>query len=120
MNWREIYTQKICSIEELLKGIKSGSVITTAVIPMTPQTFFANLHRVPEDVRDLQVFTILNPNTYEFFFNKENEGRFMNNCWFYGRGDRAAVESGLKTVSYVPNNSHQAIEIGRASCRERV
>lgn len=109
MNWREVYEGKIRGIDEILGKIGSGDVITTPVIPMTPQTFFGNLHKLPAEVRDVRVFTILNPTAYDFFSKKEYEGRIQNNCWFYGPGDRAAADQGLKTVTYVPNNAHRAI-----------
>jgi len=109
MDIKSTYKEKVCSIEEVLSKIRSGNTIATSVIPMTPQTFFSNLHRVSEKVRGVQVFTILNPAAYDFFSKKEYEGRFINNCWFYGAGDRAAVANGFNTVTYVPNNAHQAI-----------
>ena len=109
MNYESIYREKLCTIESLVEGIQSGETFATSVIPMTPQSFFSNLHLIREDVKGVEVFTILNPSPYDFFSKKEFEGRILNNCWFYGPGDRAAADKGLHTVTYVPNNAHQAI-----------
>ncbi len=109
MNFQDEYKAKLRTIDEILKEIKSGSVITTAVVPQTPKVFMNNLHRVGDDVHNIEIYTILNTGYVEFESQKEYEGRFLNNSWFYGTPERAAVEKGLKTVTYVPNNAHGAI-----------
>lgn len=109
MKWQDVYDSKVRTVEEVLKEIKSKSVITTAVVPMTPKVFLENLHRVDKGVKNVEVYTILNTTYFEFQDKEEYEGRFINNSWFYGPADRAAAEKGLKTITYVPNNAHHAI-----------
>ncbi|SES87383.1 acetyl-CoA hydrolase/transferase family protein [Anaerobranca gottschalkii] len=109
MNWQSIYNSKVRTVEEVLSDIKSNDVITTSVVPMTPRVFLENLHKVHEDVNNVEVYTILNTTNYEFQSLKEYEGRFLNNSWFYGPPDRKVASQGLKTITYVPNNAHHAI-----------
>lgn len=109
MPWESDYHKKKCDVEAVLASIGSGTIIGTAVIPMTPQTILGNLHRLPAAVKGVEVYTILNPIAHPFYAEPEHAGRFLNNCWFYGGGDRAVAEKGLKSVTYIPNNAHQAI-----------
>jgi len=73
-----------------------------------PQIFLSKLHEVPPSLQDINVFTCLNMKDYPFFSTKESEGRFINNSWFYNGSNRKVVLQGLKTMTYVPNNLHQA------------
>lgn len=108
MNWKELYEKKRAKIDDVLKLIKSNMVIVTGLAASEPQLFLSKLHEAPKDVGNVNVFTCLNMQNYPFFSEKENEGRFINNSWFYNAWNRNAVKKGLKTVTYVPNNLHQA------------
>ncbi len=107
MNWNDEYRKKKISIEEGLRNIKSGTKIVTSMAAMEAQGLLKNLHRV-EDVENVAVATCLNIGEYPFFVNKEYEGRFLNESWFHSVGARKAVSSGLRTVTYIPNNLHTA------------
>lgn len=106
MNWRDEYEKKKTNIEEVLKILKAGMTVVTGMTPMEPQLFLSHLHRA--DVDNVSIFTCLNIRNYDFYFDRSYEGKFMNNSWFYGPPNREAIKKGIKTVTYVPNNLHQA------------
>lgn len=106
MNWRDEYEKKKTNIEEILKILKAGMTVVTGMTPMEPQLFLSHLHRA--DVDNVSIFTCLNIRNYDFYFDRSYEGKFMNNSWFYGPPNREAIKKGIKTVTYVPNNLHQA------------
>ena len=108
MNWKEIYEKKKVSIEDVLSLIRSNMVIVTGLAASEPQLFLSRLHEVSMEIENVNIFTCLNMKNYPFFSEKKNEGRFINNSWFYNVWNREAVKKGLKTVTYVPNNLHQA------------
>ncbi len=107
--YRQDFNQKKTSIDDVLQQLQSNTVIGTPVIPMTPQSFFANLHRMPQQVENVEVYTLFNPAPSEFISNPAYQDRITNNCWFFGGGERAAADAGVRTTVYVPNNAHQAI-----------
>ena len=107
MNWVEEYRKKRIGIDEALKNVKSNTKIVTSMAAMEAQGLLRNLHRV-ENVENVAVATCLNIGEYPFFTHKEYEGRFLNESWFHSVGARKAVSSGLRTVTYIPNNLHNA------------
>ncbi len=106
MDWKSVYEEKLVEVEDVLKLVKPGSVVVAGMTPMEPQVFLENLHRVKAE--NVKVFTCLNTKPYPFFANRDFSKGFLNNSWFYGSPNRRSVKDGLKTVSYVPNNLHQA------------
>ncbi|MFY9175561.1 MAG: acetyl-CoA hydrolase/transferase C-terminal domain-containing protein [Peptococcia bacterium] len=107
--YQEEYKSKLRTIDEFLSEVKSGDVFATGIVPQNPKLLLENIHRVNEDVRDIKIYTILNSNKLDFQNNPKYEGRFLNNCFFYGPPDRAAADSGSKNVTYIPNNSNTAV-----------
>lgn len=108
MNWKEIYQKKKVKIDYVLNLVHSNTTIVTGMAASEPQIFLSKLHEVPPSLQDINVFTCLNMKDYPFFSTKESEGRFINNSWFYNGSNRKVVLQGLKTMTYVPNNLHQA------------
>lgn len=108
MNWKEIYQKKKVRIDYVLNLVHSNTTIVTGMAASEPQIFLSKLHEVPPSLQDINVFTCLNMKDYPFFSTKESEGRFINNSWFYNGSNRKVVLQGLKTMTYVPNNLHQA------------
>jgi len=108
MNWKDIYQKKRVEIDYVLNLVHSNMTIVTGMAASEPQLFLSKLHETPPSLQDINVFTCLNMKDYPFFSNKESEGRFINNSWFYNGSNRKAISQGLKTMTYVPNNLHQA------------
>jgi len=106
MKWGKEYEMKKVSVEDVLKILKPGMTIVAGMTPMEPQLFLSHLHEA--DVDNVSIFTCLNIKDYDFYLDEAYEGRFINNSWFYGPSNREAVKKGIKTVTYVPNNLHQA------------
>ena len=106
MKWGKEYEMKKVSIEEILRILKPGMTIVAGMTPMEPQLFLSHLHKANAD--NVSIFTCLNIKDYDFYLDEAYEGRFINNSWFYGPSNREAVKKGIKTVTYVPNNLHQA------------
>ena len=106
MKWGKEYEMKKVSVEDVLKILKPGMTIVAGMTPMEPQLFLSHLHEA--DVDNVSIFTCLNIKNYDFYLDEVYEGKFMNNSWFYGPSNREVVKKGIKTVTYVPNNLHQA------------
>ncbi|MCD6238807.1 MAG: acetyl-CoA hydrolase/transferase family protein [Thermotogae bacterium] len=107
MKWAEIYKEKRVGIEHVLNLIHSDMTVVVGMAPAEPQLFLSKLHEASPELQNVNVFTCLNMQDYPCFLS-EGRGRFRNNCWFYTKGSRNAVATGLKTITYVPNNLHQA------------
>lgn len=107
MKWRTLYETKLRSIEEILDLVTPNATIVVGMTPMEPKLLLQNLHRA-DKANNVTVFTCLNMGNYDFYLNPDHKGRFMNASWYFGASNREAIKKGLKTVSYVPNNLHQA------------
>lgn len=90
-NYQEEYSSKLCTIDEFLQTVKSGDVFSTGIVPQNPKLLLENLHKVKDNVKDIKIYTILNTAALEFQNNPKYDGRFVNNCFFYGPPDRAAA-----------------------------
>jgi acyl-CoA hydrolase len=108
MDWKEEHKRKKRTIEDVLKLVRDNSTVVVGMTPMEPQLFLSKLHLIASRVKNVSVFTCLNSRDYEFYLNKEYESSFDNNSWFFGPSNRKSVDNGLRMVTYVPNNLHQA------------
>jgi len=108
MSWYGLYEKKKASVEDILKLVKSNMTVVVGMAASEPQLFLSQLHNAPGNLNNVNVFTCLNMQNYPFFSDATNEGRFINDSWFYNAWNREAAKKGLKTVTYVPNNLHQA------------
>ncbi|QTA37435.1 acetyl-CoA hydrolase/transferase family protein [Thermosipho ferrireducens] len=106
MDWKEVYNRKKADIENIIKLVHSNSVIVVGMTPMEPKVFLRNLHKA--EASNVDVFTCLNTEEYDFFMDEKFGGLFRNNSWFFGASNRKAWKEKYKTVFYVPNNLHQA------------
>ncbi|MCS7175582.1 acetyl-CoA hydrolase/transferase family protein [Pseudothermotoga sp.] len=108
MKWKEVYAKKLVDIETVLSLVQSNQTIVVGMTPMEPKVFLRNLHKIADKVENVTVFTCLNMENYPFYMNKEYNKNFQNASWYFGGSNREAVKNGYGTVTYVPNNLHQA------------
>lgn len=102
MSVDKIYKQKLVDIDYVLSILQDNWTIVVGMTPMEPKVFERNLHRTKAN--NLEIFTCLNTEPYEYCSNPEYFGRFYNYSWFFGPYNRKLS----KNTFYVPNNLHQA------------
>ncbi|MFN6992357.1 MAG: acetyl-CoA hydrolase/transferase family protein [Fervidobacterium sp.] len=98
----KIYREKVVDIDYILSILKDDWTIVVGMTPMEPKIFLRNLHRTKAN--NLEIFTCLNTEPYEFCSNPEYSHRFYNYSWFFGPYNRSLS----KNTYYVPNNLHQS------------
>ncbi|MBO8166658.1 MAG: 4-hydroxybutyrate--acetyl-CoA CoA transferase [Thermotogae bacterium] len=108
MNWKELYKKKLLSLDDALGLIKSNHKIVVSMVSMEPKGLLDNLHKLATHVEGVSVTSCLNMREYPFFMDPQYNGTFINESWFYSAPVRKAAEAGYKTVSYIPNNLHNA------------
>lgn len=108
MEWKEIYARKLVDIDDVLNLVQSNQTIVVGMTPMEPKVFLRNLHRIANRVENVTVFTCLNTESYPFYMSQEYSKSFQNASWYFGGSNREAVKNNYGTVTYVPNNLHQA------------
>ncbi|AKI96606.1 acetyl-CoA hydrolase/transferase family protein [Kosmotoga pacifica] len=108
MNWKEQYERKLLSLEDAIRLVKNNHKIVVSMASMEPKGLLENLHKIADHVEGVSVTSCLNMREYPFFLSPKYEGKFLNESWFYSEPVRKAAGSGLKTVSYIPNNLHNA------------
>jgi acyl-CoA hydrolase len=70
-----------------------------------PQGLLKGLERRKDELENVSLVSCLMMGDYEIL-KPEMKGRFLNETWFYGPGDRANHSHG--NVTYIPNNLHEA------------
>ncbi|MBL6989039.1 MAG: acetyl-CoA hydrolase/transferase family protein [Bacteriovoracaceae bacterium] len=65
-------------------------------------------HTVAERVKNVNVFSVLTLNPYEFYMKPEMKGIFNLCSWFHAPGIREAIKRKTGTVTFVPNMLHRA------------
>lgn len=105
MSVKEVYKQKHISIEQAVDLVKSNQKICTAMAASEPQGLLAGLARRKDELENVTLVSCLAMGDYEVL-KPEMKGRFLNETWFYGPGDRA--NHGHGNVTYIPNNLHEA------------
>lgn len=108
MDWANVYRSKVVDIDKVLSIVEPNQTIVVGMTPAEPKLFLRNLHRVADRVNSVIVFTCLNTESYPFYLDKSFSGIFENASWYFGQSNREAMKAGFGTVSYVPNNLHQA------------
>ncbi len=108
MDYKEFYKSKVADVETILKLIRSNNTVVVGMTPCEPKLFLRNLHKVADQVENVTVFTCLNTEAYPFSADGRYFKVFTNASWYFGPSNREAVKAGCGTVSYVPNNLHQA------------
>lgn len=105
MDVRELYKKKHLSIAEAVDLVGSNQKICTAMAASEPQGLLKGLARRKYDLENVSIVSCLMMGDYEIL-KPEMKGRFLNETWFYGPGDRANHPHG--NVTYIPNNLHEA------------
>lgn len=105
MNYKEMYSRKVVSVEDVLRQIKSNDEVVCGLVGSEPVTILSNLHKIRDRVENVSVVSAMMNGEYEFFMNPEMRDHFVLNSWFYSKGPRTAHPLG--TVSYVPMQLHQ-------------
>lgn len=108
INYQEIYKNKLISIEEAVKLIKSDTDVIVAQCASEPQGCMSKFHLVKDKVHNVKVFSVLTLKPYDFYMKPEMKGHFELCSWFHAPGSRQAIKEGAGTVTYVPNMLHRA------------
>ncbi len=103
-----IYSEKLISIEEAIRFIKSDTDIIVAQCASEPQGCLSEFHLAKDQVKDVKVFSVLMLKPYDFFMLPEMKGHFELCSWFHGAGARQAMKAKTGTVTYVPNMLHRS------------
>lgn len=107
-HFHEIYKSKVTTIEEAVKLIKSDTEIIVAQCASEPQGCMSKFHLVKDQVSNVQVFSVLTLQPYDFYVKPEMKGHFELCSWFHAPGSRKAIKNEAGTVTYVPNMLHRA------------
>lgn len=102
MGFSKAYSDKLAGIDYIVSKIEDGWTVVAGMTPMEPKEFLRNVHNTKSD--DVEVFTCLNTEPYEFCTNPEHALRLRNYSWFFGPFNRKYRGN----TFYVPNNLHQA------------
>lgn len=100
------YKNKIITVEEALKLVRSNDHIVTGLGSAEGKAFLKQLHTIADRVENVTVNNCLPMDTYEFFQNPEYRKNFGVDGWFYAPGLRKAHKQG--NISFIPNNLHFA------------
>lgn len=104
MDVKELYRKKKITIAEAVQMVKSNQKVCTAMAASEPQGLLEGLgQRI--DLENVSLVSCLMMGDYAIL-KPEMKGRFLNETWFYGPGDRANHPHG--NVTYIPNNLHEA------------
>ena len=103
-----IYNEKLISIEDAVKLIKSDTDIIVAQCASEPQGCMSKFHLAKDRVTDVKVFSVLTLKPYDFYMKPEMKGHFELCSWFHAPGSRQALKEKTGTVTYVPNMLHRA------------
>lgn len=97
------YKDKIITIEEALKLVKSNDMIVTGLGSAEAQLFMNNLHLIADQVENVTVTNCLPMSNGEFLKAEYNKS-FNVDGWFYSTALRMAHING--NISFIPNHLH--------------
>jgi len=107
--WKEKYKQKLMSIDDAILSLPKRVSVVVSMAAAEGQGFLKNIHKFKDHFEKIKVITCLDMGYYEFFLNKEYEGIFELQTWFYSEPTRKSKhEDKLKILDYIPNNLHMA------------
>lgn len=107
-HFKEIYQQKLISIEEAVGLLTSDTDVIVAQCASEPQGCMSKFHLMKDKVRNVKVFSVLTLKPYDFYMKPEMKGHFELCSWFHAPGSRQAIKEGAGTVTFVPNMLHRA------------
>jgi acyl-CoA hydrolase len=96
------YKQKIISIEQALKLVKSGDVIVSGMMATEGRLFLSRLHEIDAAIKNVTVTNCLPIIDAPFFTDPDQAKRFLTDSWFYSASLRRATSYG--GVTYIPNH----------------
>lgn len=105
MDVKELYRQKLISIEEAVQMVKSRDKVCLAMAGSEPRGLLSALGKRKDELEDVHLLSCLILGDYDVF-KPEMKGHFLNETWYYGALDRKNHPHGI--VSYIPNNLHEA------------
>ncbi len=105
MDVKELYKKKKITIEEAVDKVQSNQKLCVAMAGSEPQGLLRGLARRKDELDNVHIVSCLMMGDYDILKGKY-AGRFLNETWFYGAGDRANHPHG--NVTYLPNNLHEA------------
>lgn len=104
----ELYKSKTKSLSEVLKTIKSGDFIVTALGGSEPMSILKELHTIRDNgVKGCTLTNCLPMGDYEFIRNPEYKDTISVAGWFYSPSLRKAHANG--NVSHAPQHLHSAL-----------
>jgi len=106
MDVMKIYKEKLISVEDALRMVKSNDNIVSGMAAAEGREFLKNLHTIADRVKNVNVTTCLPMGDYEYYVNPEYKESFTMEGWFYSPAIRKAHKTG--NISYIPNHLHLA------------
>ncbi|MDD4290747.1 MAG: acetyl-CoA hydrolase/transferase C-terminal domain-containing protein [Clostridia bacterium] len=94
------YSDKLITVDDALKMVKSGDEIATGLAIGVAKGFMSQLHTIADKVTDVRVNASLCIEPYEFLVNPRYSKSFMTETWFLTPPLRKARDLGA--CSYMP------------------
>ena len=105
MTSRELYQQRLGTVEDALSLIHSGSTVIGGTYACEPVLLYRALHTIAPRVRDVTVWTCITKEKYPFYSDPAYRDNFFVNSIFYDSQARDNHTNGH--VSYIPAHLHQ-------------
>ena len=106
MGPKELYRQKLVSLEEAVSKVRSHQSIGVAIAASEPPGLLGELARQKDRLEDVKTWVCLPMRAYDYAMQPEMDGHYFVENWFYGAYDRQVHSQGR--MSYIPNNLHRA------------
>ena len=105
MTSRELYQQKLGTVDAALSLVHSGDTIVSGTYACEPLTLLRALHTIAPRTHDVTVWCGITKENYPFFSDPAYRDNFFINSFFYDPQARANHADGR--VSFVPFHMHQ-------------
>ncbi|MGE5592664.1 MAG: acetyl-CoA hydrolase/transferase family protein [Betaproteobacteria bacterium] len=104
MNPKELYREKLITIEEAVAKVKSGQSIVVAMCAAEPPGLLGAISSRKDELENVTIMSCLLMRDYDFL-KPEMKGHFLNEAWYYGPHSYRAHPAG--TVTFMPNHLHE-------------
>lgn len=104
MNPKEIYGEKLITIEEAVAKVRSGQSIVVAMCAAEPPGLLGAISSRKDELENVTIMSCLLMRDYDFL-KPEMKGHFLNEAWYYGPHSYRAHPGG--TVTFMPNHLHE-------------